>query len=260
MNRLLVLTLLLLFPLQLAASEIAVREFQYTNGEESYEGYLALPEGVESPVAGVLIVHQWTGPSDHEREVARKLAGLGYAAMVVDVYGVGIRPDFGPEAASVSGKFREDRQLLRQRVGLAHDWLIHQDEVDAGKIAVIGYCFGGMAALEMARGGAKIVGAVSLHGNLNTAGEEEDSPITAKVLVLHGAADPLVPISQVEAFQDEMHRRSADWQLIAYGGAKHSFTEPAADLRDNPAVGYDPDADRRSWQAMLAFFEEIFTP
>ncbi|MCC5878098.1 MAG: dienelactone hydrolase family protein [Candidatus Sumerlaeia bacterium] len=253
------LALLMILPLPLAAQEITTSTFMYEDAEErQYQGFATFPDDAEGPVPGVIIVHQWTGPSDHEMRVARRLAALGYAALVVDVYGVGIRPEAGQEAATISSKYREDRALLRERVGLGLDWMKEQENIDATRLAVIGYCFGGMAALEMARGGAEVTGVVSLHGNLNTGENPEDDPITAKVLVLHGAADPLVPISQVEAFHNEMHARDADWQLIAYGGAKHSFTEPAADLMDNDAVGYDPDADRRSWQAMLAFFEEIF--
>lgn len=253
------LALMMLIPMPLVALEITTTTFLYQDEEErEYEGFATFPANMEAPVPGVVIVHQWTGPSDHEMRVARRLSSMGYAAFVIDVYGVGIRPEAGQEAASISSQFREDRHLLRERVDLGLQWMKEHEDVDPTRLAVIGYCFGGMAALEMARDGANVSGVVSLHGNLNTGDDPEEDPIEAKVLVLHGAADPLVPISQVEAFQDEMHARGADWQLIAYGGAKHSFTEPNADLLDNDAVGYNPDADRRSWQAMLMFFEEIF--
>ena len=237
--------------------EIMSKTFTYTDGERTFEGYLAHPHGQETPLPAVLVIHQWTGPTAHERDVADKLAALGHVAMVADVYGIGIRPTPGAEAGAESSKYRNDRDLLRQRLHLALNELRENPMVKADKVAVIGYCFGGMAALELARDGAPVVGAVSFHGNLNT-GKEETDPITAKVLVLHGAADPLVPISQVAAFSDEMHARQADWQLIAYGGAKHSFTEPGADALGMDAVGYDPDADRRSWAAMKTFLGEVF--
>lgn len=257
MKSLAMMTAAILSAGSLLYGSVHTEAFTYTDGERNFEGYLAHPEGLAEPAPGIVVVHQYMGPTDHERDAARKLAEMGYVAMVTDIYGVTLRPANRQEAGATAGSFRNnDRRLLRERVGLGHDWLKEHSLVDETRTAAIGYCFGGTAALELARDGADVTGVVSFHGGLGTPATD-DPPITAKILVLHGAADPLVPIDEVAAFQDEMHELEVDWQLIAYGGALHAFTEPGSDDVDSPAVGYDPKADRRSWKAMEVFFDEI---
>jgi dienelactone hydrolase len=173
------------------------------------------------------------------------------------MYGKGVRAKNHAEASRLSGAASSDRRQMRARAQAALDVLRGHKLVDGARVAAIGYCFGGKAVLELARSGADVAGVVSFHGSLDAAADVPSQPITAKILVCHGGDDGFVA-SAVPAFQDEMRRAKADWQMITYGGAVHSFTVPSAG--DNPSLGmaYNADADRRSWQAMQNFFTEIF--
>jgi dienelactone hydrolase len=153
---------------------------------------------------------------------------------------------------------RADTDRWRARARAALDALCAEPGVDATKVAAIGYCFGGSTALELARGGAPLSAVVSFHGGLEAPRPDDAKHIRAKVLVCHGAKDPLIPPEQVAAFEAQMRSTKVDWQLTSYGGAVHSFTNPDADKLGNPALAYDASADRRSWAAMLALFEEAF--
>ena len=158
----------------------------------------------------------------------------------------------------MAGTVRTDRVLLRARVRAGLDALRASDLVDAGQIAAIGYCFGGTAVLELARSGADVAGVVSFHGGLNSPAPEDGKNIKAKVLVLHGADDPFNSPENIAAFQQEMRAGGVDWQMVSYGGAVHAFTQKAAGNDPSKGMAYDERADRRSWQAMRAFFGEIF--
>jgi dienelactone hydrolase len=146
---------------------------------------------------------------------------------------------------------------MRARMQAALEYVRAQPQVDPKRVAAIGYCFGGTAALELARAGADVGGVVSFHGGLDNPQPSGKSP-TAKVLVLHGADDPYVPDAEVKGFEDEMRKAKADWQLVKYSGAVHSFTEKAAGNDNSKGAAYNATADRRSWEAMRAFFAEIF--
>jgi dienelactone hydrolase len=186
------------------------------------------------------------------------LAGLGYVAFAVDMYGAGVRPKAGEEAGKEAGKYKKDRKLMRARVRAGLDTLLKQDGVDATKVAAIGYCFGGTTALELARSAAPLAGVVSFHGGLATGAPEDMKQFKGKVLVLHGADDPHVDADEVAAFRKEMRDAGVDWQLVAYGGAVHSFTNPNAGSDKSRGAAYDEKADKRSWEAMRSFFAEIF--
>ncbi len=233
---------------------------EYRDGDTVLEGLLVYDAGQRGPRPGILVFHAWGGPSDKERKRAEQLAGLGYAAFVADVYGKGVRPQTMSERAAEAGKYRSgtDRSLARSRARAALGALSAQDVVAPSRIAAIGYCFGGMIALELARDGADIAGVVSFHGTLSTPNPADAQRIRAKVLVLHGADDPHVPDTEVLAFQKEMREAGVDWQFIAYGGAVHAFTDPGAG--DDPTRGsaYHRRSDLRSWQAMRQFFGELF--
>lgn len=146
----------------------------------------------------------------------------------------------------------------RAKAGLAV--LQRNPLVDAQRIAAIGYCFGGGVVLELARSGAPVAGAVSFHGNLDTPNLADARNIKGKVLVLHGASDPLVPVTQVEAFKKEMTEANVDWQFVSYGGAVHGFTNPKTGNDPSDGLAYDRQADQRSFAAMRLFFSEIFAP
>ena len=174
------------------------------------------------------------------------------------MYGNGEVAKTPEEAGALAGKFRGDRRLMRDRLGAGLAVLRDNKLTDPKRLAAIGYCFGGTTVLELARSGADIAGVVSFHGGLDTANPADAKNIRCKVLVLHGADDPHVPPEQVLAFQDEMRKAGVDWQMIFYGGAVHSFTNPASGSDNSKGVAYNERADKRSWEAMELFFSEIF--
>lgn len=241
-----------------AEGEIVTKTVAYNHGDTELEGFVAWDDVVDGKRPGVLVVHEWTGLNDYTKSRCRQLAELGYIAFALDMYGKGIRPQSAAEASRQAGIYRSDRDLMRARATEGLDQLRSYDQCDVSRISAIGYCFGGGTVLELARSGADISGVVSFHGNLDTPNPSVAENIQCKVLVCHGAADPHVPMEQVQAFFDEMESANVDYQFIAYGGAVHSFTNPNSGDDPSSGVAYDPDADRRSWQHMQMFFDEIF--
>ena len=241
-----------------ARAEIVERTVVYEHDGTTFEGFLAHDDTIDGPVPGVLIVHQWMGLSENERMRARMLAEMGYVAFALDVYGRGVRPANTQEAGQQAGRFYGDRALFRDRIAAGLDQLRAVEKVDGGRVAAIGYCFGGSGVLELARGGADVAGVVSFHGALETPDPGDAEAITTKIFVCHGAVDPYVPLEQVRGFVDEMEAAEVDYQLIMYAGAVHAFTQKGAG--DDPTAGaaYDAAADRRSWEHMQLFFDEIF--
>lgn len=231
---------------------------QYRHGETLLEGYLAYDDAVKGPRPGVLVVHEWMGLGDYAMKRAEQLAGMGYVAFALDMYGKGVRAKTPEEAAKLSGIYKGDRPLMRARAQAGLDALRKQSLVDPARIAAIGYCFGGTTVLELARSGADVAGVVSFHGGLGTPQPADAKNIKGKVLVLHGADDPHVPPAEVAAFQDEMRKAAVDWQMIYYGGAVHSFTNPGSGTDASTGVAYNEKADKRSWEAMKVFFKELF--
>lgn len=232
----------------------------YRDGETVCEAYVAGGGGSAKPC--VLIGHTWAGQSDSERGIADKLAALGYVAIAIDVYGKGRRGEHGTPTAMATNTalmqpFMQDRAMLRDRMLAAVDFARSRDDVDASRIAVIGYCFGGLCALDVARSGADVRGTVSIHGIFSAPGIGAQGAINASVLVLHGWDDPMAPPDDVIALAKELTDAKADWQLHAYGHAMHGFTNPAADMPDR-GIQYNATADARSWRAMTDFLGEIF--
>jgi dienelactone hydrolase len=248
-------------PLALALAALPLLAGQpliYQDGSVRLAGYLARPGAVAGTVPGVLVIHQWMGLTGHERMIADRLAALGYVAVAADIYGEGVRPMDFKEARFQSGLYKADRALYRRRIRAGLDALKAQSGVDPGRLAVIGFCFGGTGALEAARAGLPVAGVVSFHGGLDAPADPEARPFTAKVLVCHGADDPSVPPKEVAAFQDEMRRVKADYTFIAYGGAVHAFTQKEAGNDNSKGAAYNEAAARRSWAHMKDFFAEIF--
>lgn len=238
---------------------IETKLVEYKDGDLVLEGFIAYPDQDRiSP--GILIAHQWMGLGPYEKGRAKMLAQMGFVAMAVDIYGKGVRPKNREEASKLASQYRSDRQALRQRLKAAHEFLMKDKRVISQSIAAIGYCFGGGAVIEYARSGANIKGVASFHGNLDTPQPEATRNIRAKILVLHGAADPHVPPEQVTGFQKEMDTANADWQLISYGHAVHSFTEEAAGNDPSKGAAYNENADLRSWAHLQIFLKELFGP
>jgi dienelactone hydrolase len=205
----------------------------------------------------VLISHAWGGRDNFVADKARKLAGLGYVGFALDIYGKGVLGTSKEENAKLMQPFMEDREKLQQRMKAALTAVKQLPWVDDSKIAAMGFCFGGLCVLDLARTGADIKGVVSFHGLLDAPGNIQGNKIKAKVLALHGRDDPMGLPEQVLAFQEEMTQAGADWQFVSYGHTVHAFTNPVANDPDFGTV-YQADADRRSWQAMQNFLAEIF--
>ncbi len=231
---------------------------EYKHGDEAMEGYLAFEGADKGKRPGVIVVHAWMGLDAYARKRTEQLAKLGYVAFAIDMYGKGVKARDVEDAARLAGIYRADRGLMRGRANAGLDVLKKQSITDAKRTAAMGYCFGGGVALELARSGADIVGVVSFHGNLDTPDPGNARDIKGKVLALHGADDPYVPSQQVVAFQDEMRKADVDWQMVIYGGAVHAFTDPGSGNDPSRGAAYNEKADRRSWEAMKAFFAEIF--
>ena len=239
-------------------AEVRTRTVEYKEGSTVLEGYLAYDDDFKGKRPGVMVVHEWTGLGDYVKQRAQQLAKLGYVAFAADIYGKGIRPKNPEEAAAQAKIYRENRQLMRSRANAGLQELRRFNLTDDDRVAAIGYCFGGGTVLELARSGANVDGVVSFHGNLDTPNASDANNIKGKVSVLHGAEDPLVPVEQVMAFAQEMTQAAVDWQMVAYGGAVHSFTNPEAGNDKSKSVAYNEPADKRSWSAMKGFFAEIF--
>jgi len=222
----------------------------YRDGDLELRGVLERP--AQPNGRAVLVVHEAPGLGDNARRRTRLLGDLGYVALAADLYGGG-RTFSGTEAMD---DLRADTGLFRQRVRAGLDALHGVDGVDPARTAAIGYCFGGLAVLELARSGAPVAAVVSFHGLLRSAQPARPGEVDARILACTGAKDPLVPLDDVEAFGREMDSAGADWQLIVYGRALHSFTNRNVAGGADPRMDYDPSADRQSWAAALLFLDE----
>ena len=230
----------------------------YHDGETLLEAYVALPASEAAKRPAVLICHAWAGRSTFECEKADKLAALGYVGIAMDNYGKGVEGRDNEENAALMTPFLQDRLMLRNRLlaGLAAAKSVSM--VDPDKIAAIGYCFGGLCVLDLARSGADLKGVVSFHGLFNAPEQLANEQISARVLALHGHDDPMVPPEKVLELEKELSAAGADWQIHAYGNTMHAFTNPAANAPENGMV-YNPVAAQRAWQSMQSFLAEIFS-
>ena len=261
MLRMAMALLLMWFSAGVALAAVKGEEVQYKAGNTVLKGYLAYDDAVKGKRPGVLVVHEWWGHNEYARERARMLAGLGYTALALDMYGDGHQAHHPDEAGKFSSEVRKNLTMAKARFDAAQHLLKKHPTVDGKNIAAIGYCFGGAIVLEMARQGEPLKGVVSFHGNLNTEQPAKAGKVKARLLVLTGEADPFVPAEQVEAFKKEMDAAKANYRVIAYPGAKHSFTSKEADQygqKFNMPLAYNAEADQKSWAEMQAFFKEIF--
>ncbi len=227
----------------------------YLDDKKELEGYLASPQASGSfPL--VLIVHAWGGRDEFVCKKAEVLANLGYAGFAVDMFGKGVLGRTKEEKQQLIKPFLEDRAFLLKRLNAAVQFTQRLPMINRHLIIVMGYCFGGLCALDLARHSREIKAAVSFHGLLSKPEKSHTQKITAKILALHGYADPMVPPAQVQAFENEMEQAGADWQIHTYGHIMHAFTNPEAN-DSNFGTVYNQTADQRSWKTFTNFLDEI---
>jgi dienelactone hydrolase len=236
---------------------MAERFVEYQHDGVVLEGFMAWDDTKGGPLPGVLVSHAWGGRGDFECDKARALAKLGYCGFALDLYGKGVLGSGPEENAKLMQPFLQDRAKLQARMHAALATLRSQKEVDARRVAAIGYCFGGLCVLDLARTGADVRGVVSTHGLFNPPGNTAGKKISAKVLALHGHDDPMVPVEMVNSLEQELTAAGADWQIHVYGNTMHAFTNPQANDPSHGTV-FNPNANRRAWVVTRDFLEESF--
>lgn len=253
----------LLAVLVTSASQASIKTEQvtYSEGGTNLKGFLAWDNSISGKRPGVLVVHEWWGLNDYARGRAKQLAELGYTAFAVDMYGDGKVADHPKDAGAFAASVMKDPQVALARFRAAMEVLKSQPTVDPNKIAAIGYCMGGAIVLNAARQGLDLDAVASFHGSLGGLMPVK-GPIKAKVLVCHGADDSFIPPEAVEAFQKDMKESGADFKFISYPGAKHGFTNPAADEAGKKFqlnIAYNAEADKESWKELKAFLQAAFS-
>lgn len=236
---------------------IQTRTIDYDDGDTALEGLIAWDDDNDKPRPGVMVCHAWAGRSQFEDNKAVELAKLGYTGFALNLYGKGVLGSGPDENAALMTPFLDDRPMLQKRLLLSLETMRNQPEVDESSVAAIGFCFGGLCVLDIARTGADIDGVVSFHGLFGSPGNTSGNKIKAKILALHGWNDPMATPDSVVALGEELTAMGADWQLHGYGNTMHAFTSPDA---NDPAMGtvYSESADRRSLAAMQNFLAELF--
>jgi dienelactone hydrolase len=233
-----------------------IKDIEYRADAARMVGQYAVDDGKSGRRPGVLVCHEGLGLTEHTKKIAARLASLGYAAFAMDYYGGG-KPLANPADTRLHiPPWLADPTGIRARATAALAALAAQKDVDPARLAAIGYCFGGTTALEIGRSGADVKAIVGFHSGLGTARPQDAKNIKGKVLVCIGADDPIIPPEQRAAFEAEMKAAGVDWRLQLYGGAGHSFTNPAADASGRPGFFFHADTDRRSWNAMIELFNE----
>jgi dienelactone hydrolase len=230
----------------------------YQAGAVTCKGFLAYDDAVSGKRPGIVIYPEWWGLNDYARHRAQMLAQLGYVALAADLFGNGQTTEDPGQAGKLAGALKSNRQVLRQRANAALDQLKNSPHVDPAKLAAIGYCFGGTTAIELGRSGAPVKAIVTFHAGLDSPNPTDGKNLKGKVLICHGGDDTFTSQKDLDAFEQEMRQNHVDWQMNVYGNAVHSFTNPGADKHGIPGIAYNPEADRRSWQAMQMLFSEAF--
>ena len=233
-----------------AAAQLKTQAVDYKQGDTALQGYLAYDGSVATKRPGILVVHHRDGLDAFIKSQADKLAYLGYVVFAADIFGKGVMPQNTKEAEEQSTKYNKDRPLMRARALAGLDWMRANPMIDASRIATIGYCFGGTTVIELAHTGAPVVGTVSVHGSFRDFTPGAAKNIRGRVLILHGAEDPVAPLSEVDLVIKELRQTQVDWQLELYSGTQHGFTRPTDAANERANV--------RAWAAAQKFFAEVF--
>lgn len=249
--------------LGMCAAQAAVtgKAVEYKADGQTLKGYLAYDDAIKGKRPAVLVVHEWWGHNNYARKRAEMLAGMGYIALALDMYGDGKQADHPKDAGKFSAEVRNNLNIAHSRFMAAMTLIKQQPETDSSRIAAIGYCFGGAVVLEMARMGLDIAGVASFHGSLDTAQPARPGMVKANMFVANGADDRFVPAAQIEQFKQEMDNAKVNYQFKSYPGAKHSFTNPDADVygkKFNIPLEYNEQADKASWLDLGMFLDRIF--
>ena len=256
-----ILTAILLFVSSMAQAEVQGKEVTYRANGTLLKGYIAYDDAIQGKRPGVLVVHEWWGLGDYARKRARMLAQLGYTALALDMYGEGRQAHHPDDAGKFAGELAKNLPLAKTRFEAAMEYLRQQKNVDAKNIAALGYCFGGSVVLQMARLGEDLKGVASFHGNLATEHPAQPGEVRARIISFTGTDDPMIPAEQVAAFKQEMEKAGVDYKVVTFAGARHSFTNPAADeygRKFNLPLAYDAAADKASWNETTNFLAGIF--
>jgi dienelactone hydrolase len=241
-----------------ARAEIKTKEVEYTQNGTPLQGFIAWDDARQGKRPGLLVVHEWWGHNEHARTQARRLAEAGYVGFALDLYGKGKVATHPKDAEAFMNEALKDPAALAARFKAALDQLKQDPHVDPEKIGAIGYCFGGAVALNMARSGMDLDAVATFHGLLATETPAQPGQIKGRILVATGADDPMVPASQVQAFEQEMKKAGVRYEVNRYPGAKHAFTNPKADSVGMDALAYNAEADRKSWEALLKMLKEVW--
>jgi dienelactone hydrolase len=234
------------------------KTIEYTHGNVTFIGQLYWDESLAGKRPGIVVFPDAYGLGEQARQRAEQLAQLGYVALAADFHGDGkLHEDLTTLGPAIQALYA-DRAGWRSRALAALETLVAQPHVDRRKTAAVGYCFGGTTCIELARSGAPLTALVTFHAGLMPELPEDAGRISAKVLICHGAADPIVKPDAIDAVMAEFRRDKIDWQFVYYGNTVHSFTNPEAARHNNPAFVYSASADKRSWAAMRGFFDEVF--
>ena len=239
-------------------AKIQIQPIPYTYGEVELEGVLAWDDSIAGKRPGILVVHEWWGLNEYARKRAEQLAELGYVAFAVDMYGKGKVTDHGEQASQWAKEVTTNLPLWYGRALQGLKVLEAHPQVNTQKMAAIGYCFGGATVMQLVYGDAPVKGVVSFHGSLPLPPASQPIKSDAEILIAHGGADPFLTADHIQQFQTALDQSGLDWQMVIYGGAQHSFTNPSANQYGMKGVQYQEQADRRSWNQMRPFFEEIF--
>jgi dienelactone hydrolase len=241
-----------------AAAAVQTKEIEYRQGETVLLGFLAWDDAAKGPRPGVLVVHEWWGMNQHARNQATRLAEAGYVGLAIDMYGKGKLATHPQDAQAFAAEASRDPQVTADRFHAGLALLLKQPQVDPKKVAAFGYCFGGGVVLNRARAGEPLAAVVTFHGSLRAAAPAEPGKVKARILVLTGAADPMITADVVAAFEKEMKDAGASVQVVSYPGAKHSFTNPEAGGAGMEGLAYDAAADKASWAAAMKFLKGVF--